>query len=380
MYRKSPFYTCDHNHNRHVVSNNFQAIEDARKNWFYNLNEAHHLYNPEQSSIYRRGLEHIITRLWDHLQYDFKPKKVFKTEDEEFISFALESPFRSEPILGGIEKLKIFFSFDTKNPEAIIINDESYNDIIISPYDKPVFKIEGDNIKILSIVLYIPEENSCTYDIFEETIFEILPHELTHAMDSIRDKISISQSSLLNDVRAIYQDKCKNYNIDINDIVNRKYIDYNNPIEWYYMFAEWIYYTEKTEIKAYLESTYSDLSAVIKNPGIFLLKQNKYFNTYYKYYVVLNNLIKDWPSIKFKYKDIADELLKNLKEKQKVLIKDIPELKNKFNHEYAFITILKYWKKQLLKYLKKAESIYKYYYPIAWRFWVAYKEKNNIKI
>ena len=279
-----------------------------------------------------------------------------------------------------ILKLKIFFSFDTKNPEAIIINDESYNDIIISPYDKPVFKIEGDNIKILSIVLYIPEENSCTYDIFEETIFEILPHELTHAMDSIRDKISISQSSLLNDVRAIYQDKCKNYNIDINDIVNRKYIDYNNPIEWYYMFAEWIYYTEKTEIKAYLESTYSDLSAVIKNPGIFLLKQNKYFNTYYKYYVVLNNLIKDWPSIKFKYKDIADELLKNLKEKQKVLIKDIPELKNKFNHEYAFITILKYWKKQLLKYLKKAESIYKYYYPIAWRFWVAYKEKNNIKI
>ena len=60
MYRHNGFYRL--NRNLHPVSNNYHDIELAKKNWYYNLNEAHHLYEPESNSIYRKALETFSNR------------------------------------------------------------------------------------------------------------------------------------------------------------------------------------------------------------------------------------------------------------------------------------------------------------------------------
>lgn len=318
-----------------------------KQNW---LVEAHHIRNFGENNQYRATLKCVIAeQLWRNRHNHVC--KIFQQKYDDIPQYCIENiflnPFKTDPVFSAIDTLKIYLAKSYN--DSFVLLDETVNDLVDDEYT-PLFKLTGDHINVLSIFICVePKLFTGSKQEFINDVTTKLSHELTHAIDSIVDKLGFIKSGTLNELINVLS-RYNNY-VDEDNI--RDNLEINNVYDFIWVMKELLYYTQKTEIAAYLDTFYNQLS-YNKNQDI---DNNDIFLRYQNLNQLLNIIILHKNRFQQKYcKQI--ELIIN----QLYLIKN-EQLKNIINPKkestiYNFNVLINYFNKQIQNFIRKANHIY----------------------
>lgn len=348
MFNKCSFdfnaFYCKQYYNTIERQNN--KYHQLKQNW---LSEAHHIRNFGENTQYRSTLKWVIAeQLWKNRNNPVK--KIFLNKErglpQHAVEFIFNEPFKTDPVFSSIDQLKVYLakSYDT----STIFLDTSINDYVMPEYI-PMFKLMGNHISVLSVIICVPpkifdgsRQNFC------DDIIMKLSHELTHAMDSLVDKIGTVKSGSMNAFIS-FLSRYDSY-INEEDITNN--IKINNVYDFVWIMKELFYYTQKTEIAAYLDTFYNQA-----NKNNYDIIDIEIYNRYLTLAKLLDVLIQNQDEFSKKYDKQLTMIIEQL-----YLIRDDIDISTKFkktNIKYTFHSILKYFQKQLFQFIRNAKDIHK---------------------
>lgn len=340
-----------------MYKNRRENWKSLRENHYYQLkqnwlNEEKHLYSPSINTILKFNIDEKIWRNRNNpLQKIFKNK--YTTDiPQHAIEFIFDEPFKNEPVFAAIDKLKIYLvrSYD----DSFAVLDNNINDLVLPQYE-PMIKITGNHIQVLSVFICIePEYFIGAKESFINEFNTKLSHELTHAIDSIKDKIGFIKSGSLNELISLLS----KYNDKVDEEEITKNIQIQNVYSFIWIMKELLYYTQKTEIAAYLDTFYNQL----QNTKTTNISDIEIYDRYSKRYELLQYLIENKNIFQKKYFNQIEYILDKLqiiKNQQLSANSNFENLPDSFiNAEFSFGKLLRYFNNQLLRYLKNAQDIF----------------------
>lgn len=320
------------------IKENFKFLSKIWCDNYMRLNEAWHLYNPDSLSYYRKNLTSIINNISNNILKERLYEKVFKNSNISYTEFIYDEPFIDDKILGCLNKLKIYISFDDTNTDAFTINDNNEDDKIINKF-LPVLKYNDIRPIIVSIFITLPESiKDNKVEIIKE-LNNSIPHELKHILDNIYNKIAIEKQSDINELIMEIEEVVDKNRVSDDEIFGMCQIISRDEFLWF--ISECLYLTQETEITAYLETTYSEY----KNSRNLSLSDSFVYRKYRDFNNLIKQMLIDINLYVQEYEEDINYILEKINSIYKIKL-------------HSFKDLLQYWLNLIGCYQKKAHYVY----------------------
>lgn len=335
-----------HQKSKSVISKNTSDI--FLNKYISDINETYHVYSPNPYSQYRQFLNKISKDICNNKT---KFQKVFK---EGPLCKLYE--YYINDIIANIKLLKVFVQIDenSENISAQSLIDDYANQFFINH----VFKKKKDILEVVSLILYIPKD----MEICVSDINGIVAHEMKHILDTAWNTNTIKKNLKNNDIIIELIDKYEvdmfNDSLKLGTPTSYKWSDK----ELILFFENCIYYSDKSENSAFLETAISE----IKNNNHTKITENNINAICYEYSI---DAYRPIYTLNYYLDNFINYYNKNLKlpfnEKQYSLIQEIISILNQTYkvsilpaNQYSIIKYFKKWNKIFKKFLSNIENYF----------------------